>query len=112
MIDQIFDKVVIIQDKSLTGDWKSFDLFILVILLSIITFYIYYKYNNIDIDLESIFYKSLKLAFISIVINFVSGKLFKSRQKIYKQQGFSKQRAKLQAYSDARFGHILTAIMK
>ena len=63
------------------------------------------------INIESIILTGTQVALFSLVINFISGGLFKSREKMYRKKGFSNQKSKAQAYANARVGQVLTMLM-
>lgn len=111
-MDGIFDTIVIMQDKTLTGEWNSLILFVLVFILFNIGVYIYNIFKGIENKKNENMIFGVKLAISAVIINYITGKLFKSRQRVYRKKGFSKQRSIAQAYSDARMGHVLGAIIK
>ena len=59
---------------------------------------------------SNIYTLSLYIALFAVILNFIIGKLFKARERMYRKKGFSYQRSKAQAYSNARMGHILSAL--
>ena len=111
MSKSIFDYIVIGQDKTLTGSWKPFVLFILVFVIIVLVlqlnnyFSIYQNTSN-----DQILTFALQGAILAIIINFITGKLFASRMRMYKNLGFSKQRAKAQSYANSRMGHMISAL--
>ena len=111
-MDSVFDTIVIMQDKTLTGEWNGLTLFVLVFVLFSIGVYLYNKLKELPNNTEENLMFGLKLAIAAVVLNYITGKLFKSRQKIYRRKGFSKQKSMAQAYSDARMGQVLGAVMK
>ena len=111
-MDSIFDTIVVMQDKTLTGEWNGLTLFVLVFVLFNVGIYLYNKMKQLPNDKNENMVFALQIALAAVVLNYITGKLFKSRQKIYKQKGFSKQRSMAQAYSDARMGQVLGAVMK
>jgi len=106
----IFDHIVIIQDKTLTGSWKPITLFLLMFFVVIGVTILMKKINNDEIIIENIVKIAIQVAIISVIINYVTGKLFISREKMYKTLGFSNKSSKGQAYADARLGHIVAAV--
>ena len=111
MFQSIFDSIVLFQDKTLTGSWDPIVLFIIVFLTALILLNLKKKEKDKSIDNEIILKNSFKAALFAILLNYITGNLFKSRQKLYRtKKGFSKQRAKAQAYADSRMGHIISGM--
>ncbi len=111
-MDSVFDTIVVMQDKTLTGEWNAFTLFVYIFVLFNIGVYLYNQLKEIPNDKRKNINIGLKFAIGAVVLNYITGKLFKSRQKVYRQKGFSKQRSMAQAYSDARMGQVLGAIVR
>lgn len=111
-MDSVFDTIVVMQDKTLTGEWNAVTLFILVFVLFNIGVYLYNQLKGIENNKKENMNTGLKLAIGAVVLNYITGKLFKSRQKVYRKKGFSKQRSMAQAYSDARMGQVLGAVVR
>ena len=106
----IFDVFVEAQDKTMTGTWNTMNLFILMFLITVGSVLLNKIYKKEDYSMLSLFELGLKIAFIAVIINYVTGKLFFARQKMYKKKGFSRQRSRAQAYSDARLTQVLTML--
>ena len=106
-----FDIIVDIQDKTLTGTWNPLQLFILTFLVVCVVSYIYNYIIRSTIIKDELYMFSLKIAIIAIVMNFISGKLFVARKKMYTRKGFSKQKSTAQAYSNARLAQVMGALI-
>ena len=103
MTYSLFNTVVNVQNKTLTGSWKSIHLFIIVFLVV----YAYNYIKNKSMENSELMKIALMFACIAIVMNFITRNLFKSREKLYKtKKGFSSQRARAQAYSNSRMAHL------
>ena len=109
MINGVFDHIVIIQDKILTGTWKPITLFLLMFFGVIGITIMMKRLNKEEYIIENVVKIAIQVAIISVLINYVTGKLFTSREKMYKKMGFSNKSSKGQAYADARFGHFAAA---
>ena len=106
----LFDRIVIVQDKTLTGSWKPMTLF-LVMFLAVIGFTVLMKsLNKQEYIIENIIMFAIKVSIIAVIINYITGKLFTSREKMYKSKGFSNKSSKGQAYADARLGQFVAAV--
>ena len=105
----IFDIFVDAQDKTMTGTWNTMNLFILMFLVTIGGVLFNKIYKKEDYSMTSLFELGVKVD-IAVFINFITGKLFFARQKMYKKKGFSRQRSRAQAYSDARLTQVLTML--
>lgn len=111
MAKNIFDYIVIAQDKTLTGSWKPLDLFILVFLvICLIMILNRFLFKDLELSNDRIMMFALQGGIIAVIINFITGKLFASRKKMYKTKGFSSQRAKAQAYANSRMAHVVSAM--
>jgi len=106
----IFDHIVIIQDKTLTGSWKPIILFTLTFLVVIGVTLLKKKINKQEYIIENIISFALKIAVIAVIVNYITGKLFTSREKMYKAKGFSNKSSKGQAYADARLSQFVAAV--
>lgn len=108
MIQQLFDAFVLFQDKTLTGSWNPAYLFLIVLIVYVTMTKLRAKKGE-DIDNNKLMMQAAKIAAGAVVLNFITGNLFKSRQRLYKsRRGFSSQRARAQAYADSRMGHIIS----
>ena len=107
----IFDTIVDMQDKTLTGTWKPLQLFIIMFFVVIIASYLYNYFIKSTTNLNDLYMFAFKVAIIAVIINFISGKLFVARKKMYTRKGFSKQRSTAQAYSDARLAQVMGALV-
>ena len=106
----IFDHIVIIQDKTLTGSWKPMTLFLLMFFAVIGLTIVMKKLNKQEFLIENVVKLAIQVAIISVIVNFITGKLFTSREKMYKTMGFSNKSSKGQAYADARLGQFVAAV--
>ena len=110
MTSQIFDCIVNVQDKSLTGTWNPIMLFLTVFLLVTATAVLKKTIKKQTFDMEGTVTAALQYAIIAVIINYVTGKLFVSREKMYKSKGFSNKSSRGQAYADARVGQFVAAV--
>ena len=108
---KVFNTIVSLQDKTLTGSWKSSILFVFVFFAMFAFFYVTYKLYNKPLNYNVIITYCLIGAFVSVVMNFITGNLFTARRRMYKRKGFSKQRSHAQAYANSRHAHMMTAIL-
>ena len=99
----MFDTIVNISNKSLTGSFNSFKLFIVIFLISF--GYLYMK--NPEFNQQNII-NSVKVASVFVLLNYIKGKLFQSRIRLYKRRGFTKQKAYSQAYASARHMQLMS----
>ena len=106
----IFDFFVEAQDKTMTGTWTTVHLFLLMFMITVGGVLLNKIYKKEDYSMASLFELGIKVALIAVVINYITGKLFHARQKMYKKKGFSRQRSRAQAYSDARLTQVLTML--
>ena len=106
----IFDRIVIIQDKTLTGSWKPMTLFFLMFFSVIGIIILMKKINKQEYLIENVVKSAIQVAIISVIVNYITGKLFTSREKMYKTKGFSNKSSKGQAYADARLGQFVAAV--
>ena len=106
----IFDHIVIIQDKTLTGSWKPMTLFLLMFFAVIGLTIVMKKLNKQEFLIENVLKLAIQVAIIAVIVNFITGKLFTSREKMYKTMGFSNKSSKGQAYADARLGQFVAAV--
>ena len=105
-----FDHIVIIQDKTLTGSWKPMTLFMIMFLVTIGVTLLMKKLIKQEYVIENIVKLALQVAIIAVIVNYVSGNLFTSREKMYKSKGISNKSSKGQAYADARLGQFVAAV--
>lgn len=106
----IFDYIVDAQDKTLVGSWKNTTLFILVFLVVIGLSIMMKSMQKKDYIIENVIIFALQIALFAIFVNYITGKIFISREKMYKSKGFSNKSAKGQAYADARLGQFVAAV--
>lgn len=106
----VFDHIVLAQDKTLTGSWKPRTLFVLIFLISFGYLMIMKKIENEVFSFENSLKLAIKVALFALVVNYITGKLFTSREKMYKSLGFSNKSSKGQAYADARLGQFVAAV--
>ena len=106
----IFDHIVIVQDKTLTGTWKPINLFLIMFFVVIGVTILMKEMSKQTYIVENVVKLALQVAIISVIVNYVTGKLFTSREKMYKSKGFSNKSSKGQAYADARLGQFVAAV--
>jgi uncharacterized membrane protein SirB2 len=99
------------QDKTLTGTWKSSNLFFIVFFVTLVYIMIKNNVREIEQKPKETLFSAMQVSVIAVVLNYIAGNLFKSRKKMYKSQGFSSQRSTAQAYSNARLGQVLGAMV-
>ena len=107
----IFNRIVDIQDKTLTGSWKAINIFLFMLLVTVGFLLLQKTMNKKEYKLENLISIGVQVALISVIINYITGGLFTSREKMYRKKGFSRQRSRAQAYSDARIGQVMTMMI-
>ena len=107
----IFNTFANVQDKTLTGSWKPMTLFMYMFLIVVGVLLINASVKKMEYKLDRFLMIGVQVALLAVFINFISDNLFNTREKMYKKKGFSRQRSKAQAYSDARIGQVLTMMM-
>ena len=100
----MFNFIVNAQNRTLTGSWNIFNLIltIFLILLGWLIFQISILQKSIDFKVY--FILMMKIIVCAVTINYLSGKFFVSRIKMYKSKGFSNKNS----ISESRFVHLLT----
>ena len=106
----IFDHIVIVQDKTLTGSWKPMTLFMLIFLGGIGVTLLTKKIKKQEYNIENVVKSAILVAVIAVIVNYITGNLFISREKMYKTMGFSNKSSKGQAYADARLSQFVAAV--
>ena len=109
-MEKVFDFIAISQDKTMTGTWSPVHLALIIVIAVNIGLVIYNKLYGIQNDASKMMMFSLKIVTVSVILNYISGMLFKSRIKVYKKVGFSRQKAMAQAYADARMTQAMSFI--
>ena len=106
----IFDYIVNFQDKTLTGSWKPKTIFLLTFFVAIGVNILMKEFKKQEYIIENIVKIAIQVAIIAVFVNYITGNLFKSREKMYKTMGFTNKSSKGQAYADARLGQFVAAV--
>ena len=107
----IFNTIVKLQNKSLTGTWNPVILFMIMFSLSYGIMYLKSIKDEKEFKKDDAIKTSVYVAIASVVMNYITGNIFVAKRKLYKSKGFSKQRSHAQAYANARQTQLLAAFM-